>query len=68
MAKFYSLKYGTDPNEQTPAGGMLWGFPEMLEVDESAADVESIGRTRKEFQNTRRSASGLGSLQSRPKP
>ena len=21
MAKFYSLKYGTDPNEQTPAGG-----------------------------------------------
>lgn len=22
------------PNEQTPAGGMLWGFPEMLEVDD----------------------------------
>ena len=49
MAKFYSLKYGTDPNEQTPAGGMLWGFPEMLEVDDLPLMWNRLAEPEKNF-------------------
>ena len=68
MAKFYSLKYGTDPNEQTPAGGMLWGFPEMLEVDDLPLMWNRLAEPEKNFKTLAEAQADWEAFRAAPNP
>lgn len=68
MAKFYSLKYGTDPNEQTPAGGMLWGFPEMLEVDDLPLMWNRLAEPEKDFKTLAEAQADWEAFRAAPNP
>ncbi len=59
---------GTDPNEQTPAGGMLWGFPEMLEVDDLPLMWNRLAEPEKNFKTLAEAQADWEAFRAAPNP
>lgn len=56
------------PNEQTPAGGMLWGFPEMLEVDDLPLMRNRLAEPEKNFKTLAEAQADWEAFRAAPNP